>query len=168
MSSIRIERATANHPDDALLLIEEYYEAVGVLVRDDRRALLGCMAGSRSGIWVAYAGAVPAGCILLRPLDQPQAGEIKRLYVRPAYRRRGIAAVLLGALEQFAAELGISCLYLDSKDDLKDAIAFYSHHGYTQCARYNENPQATIFMRKQISRNLHGESEPDTRAERQC
>lgn len=149
---VRIERATAGHPDDALLLIEEYYEAVDVLVQDDRRTVLGYLIGRRSGIWVAYADAIPAGCIVLRPLDHLQAaGEIKRLYVRPAYRRHGLAALLLGALEQFAAKQGVSCLYLDSKDDLQDAIAFYKRHGYMPCARYNDNPQATVFMRKQIA-----------------
>lgn len=150
--NIRIERATVGYPDDALLLIEEYYQAVNVLVQDDRRKVLGYLTGERSGIWVAYADAIPAGCILLRPLDHLQAaGEIKRLYVRPPYRRRGLAALLLGALEQFAAGHGVSCLYLDSKDDLQDAMAFYKRHGYTHCARYNDNPQATVFMRKQIA-----------------
>lgn len=148
---IRIERATSENPDDALLLIYEYYEAIGVVVRDDRQELLGYLTGSQSGIWVAYKDDVPAGCILLRRLDRPQgAGEIKRLYVRPAYRRSGLAALLLGALEQFAADAGISCLYLDSKEDLQNAIAFYKRHGFAPCARYNDNPQATIFMHKQI------------------
>ncbi|MGH9581697.1 MAG: GNAT family N-acetyltransferase [Bryobacteraceae bacterium] len=149
MSSVRIERATAEKPEDALRLIEEYYDAVGVLARDDRETLLHYLADPQSAVWVAYVGPAPAGCILFRPLEHLRAaGEVKRLYVRPACRRHGVAALLLRALEQFATEHGISCLYLDSKDDLQDAIAFYKRHGYTTCARYNDNPQATIFMRK--------------------
>jgi hypothetical protein len=42
-------------------------------------------------------------------------------------------------------------IYLDSYDDLKAAIALYGKRGYDRCDRYNDNPQATLFMRKQIA-----------------
>ncbi len=166
LADILIRRATAQEPDDALTLIDEYYEAVNVVARDDRDALLGYLSGSSSGVWIAYCGGVAAGCILYRPLPQlsaqpfggvvrdssiGSAGEIKRLYVRPEYRGRGIASLLLQALEQFAISRGISWLYLDTKDDLHPAIAFYKRHEYMRCGRYNGNPQATIFMRKALS-----------------
>ncbi|HEX7360632.1 MAG TPA: GNAT family N-acetyltransferase [Bryobacteraceae bacterium] len=152
MGEVRIERASAERPEDALRLIEEYYDAVDVEARDLREALLGYLSNSQCGIWIAYVGSAPAGCILFRPLeDLGKAGEIKRLYVRPAYRRHGLAAQLLRALEQFAREQGVVALYLDTKDDLRDAIAFYSRNGYTPCPRYNDNRQATIFMRKPIA-----------------
>jgi GNAT superfamily N-acetyltransferase len=149
---IHIERATAGHPEDAFRLVEEYYEAVDVMERDHREALLGYLSDSQCGVWIAYVGSVAAGCILFRPLAHlREAGEVKRLYVRPAYRRHGLAAQLLGGLEQFAKEQGFAWLYLDSKDDLQEAIAFYKRNGYTLCPRYNDNRQATVFMRKQIS-----------------
>ena len=152
LPEVRVERAHASHPDEALGLIEEYYEAINVVARDDRDSLLHYLSDPQSGIWVAYSGNVAIGCILLRPLAQfESAGEVKRLYVRPAYRGRGVARLLLRALEQVAEEHKIAWLYLDSKDDLTDAIAFYQRHGYRPCARYNENPQATIFLRKQMS-----------------
>lgn len=155
---IRIERATAEQPDDALRLIEEYYEAVDVMERDGREALLGYLSDSQCGVWVAYIGSAAAGCILFRPLAPlREAGEVKRLYVRPAYRGRGVAAQLLGALERFAQERLFAWLYLDSKDDLQEAIAFYKRNGYTPCPRYNDNRQATVFMRKGILRNRQGE-----------
>lgn len=151
-ASIHVERASAERPDDALSLIEEYYDVIGVVARDDREMVLRYLADAQTAIWVAYAGSVAAGCILFRPLPHlGSAGEIKRLYVRPAYRGRGVAALLLRTLEEFAIHRGITWLYLDTKDDLHDAITFYTRHGYTACERYNDNPQATIFMRKQIS-----------------
>jgi ribosomal protein S18 acetylase RimI-like enzyme len=120
-------------------------------VRDNRSALLAYLSDESSGVWVAYVGGEPAGCILLRPLPNlPESSEIKRLYVRPAYRGYGIASSLVTEIEGFAARRGISTLYLDTKDDLVEAIAFYRKHGYQPCARYNDNPQATIFMRKSI------------------
>ncbi len=87
------------------------------------------------------------GCIALRPLNAfPASGEVKRLYVRPASRGKGIAGLLLDALHEHARTVGYEWLYLDSKDDLADAIRFYEKRGYRACARYNDNPQATIFM----------------------
>lgn len=79
-----------------------------------------------------------------------RSGEVKRLYVRPNYRKQGIASRLLAAVEEFASENGVAKLYLDTKDDLAEAIAFYRRHGYVQCQRYNDNPQATMFMCKRL------------------
>jgi GNAT superfamily N-acetyltransferase len=152
---IRVERAQVQQPEDALALIEEYYDAIEVVARDDRACLLGYLADPRSAIWVAHCGDAAIACMVYRPLPQLEsAGEIKRLYVRPGYRGRGVARLLLDTAEQFAHEHQIAWLYLDTKDDLTNAIAFYRRHGYRPCARYNENPQATIFMRKRLSSAL--------------
>jgi len=42
-------------------------------------------------------------------------------------------------------------MYLDTKDDLISAIKFYQRQGYEACERYNDNPQATMFMRKKLA-----------------
>jgi putative acetyltransferase len=149
-ADIRVERAQVEYPDDAFALIEEYYEAVSVVARDDRAMLLGYLSDPRSAIWVAYCDGVPMGCILYHPLPQLHAGEMKRLYVRKEYRGLGVARQLLHTLEHFAREQQIAWLYLDTKDDLTNAIAFYRRHGYQSCTRYNDNPQATVFMRKRL------------------
>ncbi len=57
---------------------------------------------------------------------------------------------MLLAFEDYAAAQGIGWLYLDTKQDLQAAIQFYERSGYRRCERYNDNPQATIFMRKQL------------------
>jgi GNAT superfamily N-acetyltransferase len=89
----------------------------------------------------------------MRPLPAlgADACEVKRLYVRPQYRGAGLAAALMGALEAEARERGFSAIYLDTKDDLAAAIRFYERRGYERIARYNDNPQATIFMRRRVS-----------------
>jgi ribosomal protein S18 acetylase RimI-like enzyme len=71
--------------------------------------------------------------------------------VRPAFRRRGIAERLLEALERFASSRDAEWLYLDTTDELQAAITFYERHGYARCDRYNDNQQATIFMRKKLA-----------------
>jgi ribosomal protein S18 acetylase RimI-like enzyme len=65
-------------------------------------------------------------------------------------RGRGIADKLLDAQEVHARKEGLEWIYLDSYDDLKTAIALYETRGYERCQRYNDNPQATVFMRKKI------------------
>jgi len=153
----------ARAAEDAISLIEEYYEAVQVIARDDRAQILHYISDPHSCILLAYDAATPVGCILYRPLQQlDSAGEVKRLYVRPAFRQRGIADKLLRALEQFASAQHIQWLYLDTTDDLKAAIAFYERHGYIRCDRYNDNPQATIFMRKALAPIKKDSKIPDT------
>jgi GNAT superfamily N-acetyltransferase len=147
-----ISRAGRNDMDGAWTIVNEYYDAVAVVVREDRPGFERAYFGDGSGIWLARSaqGAV-VGCIALRPLDAfPSAGEVKRLYVQPAARGAGIAGLLLDALEDDAKAFGYRWLYLDSKDDLEAAIRFYEKRGYDHCERYNDNPQATIFMRKQL------------------
>jgi len=151
MPNLTIRAVTVADAEDACSLIEEYYEAVHVIARDDRTQILHYISDPASCILLAYDETTPVGCILYRPLlHLGSAGEVKRLYVRPAFRQRGIADKLLQALEQFASTQGAKWLYLDTSDDLKAAIAFYERHGYLRCDRYNDNPQATIFMRKKL------------------
>jgi GNAT superfamily N-acetyltransferase len=148
---IAVRRAGAAQADAAFALIEEYYEAIGVLVRDDRAALEHYLASPESPIWIATVDAEPAGCVMTRPLPQvPLAAEVKRLYVRPQFRGLGLAHALMKAVEEHARQAGLEWLYLDTKDDLHAAIHFYLSTGYEHCERYNDNPQATIFLRKRL------------------
>lgn len=138
--------------DDALDLLAEYYEAVQVVVRDPPGALEKIIQTEDSGVWMAYLGGDPIGCVVLRPLTSiPSAGECKRLYVKPSARGRGIAGALMDALEHYARGQGLAWIYLDSHDGLTAAIALYRQRGYLACDRYNDNPQATLFMRKQLA-----------------
>jgi len=144
---VRIARASS----EAREILEEYYEAVGVVKRDDAAALQAVLDDHASGMWLATIGKNVAGCVMLRGLDSiPGAGECKRLYVRPAARGFHIATMLLNALEDHARNQQLDWIYLDTYDDLKAAIALYEHRGYRRCARYNDNPQATVFMRKSL------------------
>jgi GNAT superfamily N-acetyltransferase len=57
---------------------------------------------------------------------------------------------MLDALEAFARQRGFAWIYLDSFAALKIAVRLYRKRGYVRCERYNDNPQATIFLRKKI------------------
>ena len=148
-----VRRATLEDADEVFRLVEEYYEAVAVIARDSRGVLKKDYLDSpAAGVWLACAGPEAVGCILYHPLPAlGAAGEVKRLYVRPPFRRRGVADALLDALEAFALRRGDAWLYLDTHAGLTAAIAFYARRGYVACPRYNDNPQATLFMRRRLS-----------------
>jgi GNAT superfamily N-acetyltransferase len=109
-------------------------------------------------LWLARVDGELAGCVGLRRLPRPQeleledlkCAEIKRMYVREKFRGRGLAARLLEAVENFARGEGYARIYLDTASGMVAAARLYERSGYERCARYNENPQAAIFMRKTI------------------
>jgi DNA-binding MarR family transcriptional regulator/GNAT superfamily N-acetyltransferase len=148
--SVRIVRLSKSN-DDAIRLLQEYYEAVSVVQRDTPEAIQNIIDDPGSGMWLAYLEEKAVGCVVLRKLGSvPSAGECKRLYVQPIARGHGIADKLLDAQEEFARSKGLRWIYLDSYDDLKVAIALYRKRGYVSCERFNDNPQATVFLRKNI------------------
>lgn len=150
-AELRIFRAGEHDREAAFQMVEEYNDAVKVLMRDSPESFVKDYFGQGAGFWLGETEGQLVGCIALRPLiTREHAGEIKRLYVRPGFRCAGAATALLSALERYAAEYGYRWLYLDSKDDLQAAIRFYEQHGYTPCERYNRNQQATVFMRKAL------------------
>ncbi len=147
---VRIVRLSKSNYD-AIQLLQEYYEAVSVVQRDTAEAIQKIIDNPDSGMWLAYLDEKAVGCVVLRKLRSlPFAGECKRLYVQPLARGYRIADKLLDAQEEFARTKGLRWIYLDSYDDLKVAIALYRKRGYVSCERFNDNPQATVFLRKNI------------------
>lgn len=149
-STVRVVRLS--EIDDATWrLFDEYYEAIHVVERDTREGIQALIADPNSGVWVATSRGELAGCVVLRRLASlERAAECKRLYVRPQHRGHGVAKALLDTLEDFAEKAGFVWIYLDSYADLEAALALYRSRGYEACERYNENPQATVFLRKRI------------------
>lgn len=149
-----IRKADLKDLDAAFQIVEEYYHAANVVARDTKGDFQRYYFGERSGVWLASReneNNNVVGCIALRELPElARGGEIKRMYVRPAYREHGIAKALLNALEQFAANAGYDWLYLDSAPGMDTAVRFYRRNGFEPCPPYNDNPQANIYLRKKI------------------
>jgi GNAT superfamily N-acetyltransferase len=109
---------------------------------------------------VAEVGGVPAGCGGWRARGHGTA-ELKRMYVEPAFRRRGIAAELLAELERTAAAAGHQRLLLNSGDRQPEALALYDRAGYTPVAGYGvyaDEPGA-VFLGKELPGEPIGEEE---------
>jgi len=151
LPNVEIRRAAPAELPVAYLMVSEYYEAAAVQKRETQEELLRDYFSAGSGFWLAHCGDNIIGCIAVRRMDVPQAAEIKRMYVRPEVRGQGVAQELLEAAEKFAHTAGYQWIYLDSADDMKAAARFYQRNGFQPCERYNDNPQATIFMRKRLA-----------------
>lgn len=152
MSEFGIHRAGLEELDVAFAIVAEYYEVARVVARDSREEFAQLYFDQGAGVWLATGdGGCITGCIALRRLPGfGSSGEIKRLYVQPAQRCKGIAESLLRSLEEYAAVHGYEWLYLDTTPEMAAAERFYRSRGYVSCPRYNENPQATIFLRKSL------------------
>jgi GNAT superfamily N-acetyltransferase len=99
---------------------------------------------------LAVEAGEPIACGGVRTLA-PGLGEVKRMYVVPAARRRGIARLLLGELEQVASSLGQSRVRLDTSAVQPEALALYRTTGYVEIADYNGNPFATHWFQKDLA-----------------
>jgi ribosomal protein S18 acetylase RimI-like enzyme len=65
---------------------------------------------------------------------------MKRLYVRPAWRGHGLGRHLCEVLIAEARAIGYAVMKLDTSADMESAIGLYRSLGFTECARYNEDP----------------------------
>lgn len=87
-----------------------------------------------------------AGCIALRKLDDRRC-EMKRLYVRPAFRDHKIGDALVDRIIQDARAIGYRYMLLDTLPFLEGAIHMYQKRGFYEIPCYNDSPVATtIFM----------------------
>lgn len=84
--------------------------------------------------------------------------EIKRMFVEPRWRRRGIAGALLHALEEAAAELGYDVVRLDTGPRQPYARRLYELSGYRPIPCYNTNRRATYWGEKRIVPPAHAGS----------
>jgi GNAT superfamily N-acetyltransferase len=84
---------------------------------------------------VAEVGGVPAGCGAWRALPSAEA-EIKRVYVEPAFRRQGLAQLIVAALEDGAARAGHRSIVLNTGQQQPEALALYARLGYSSVPGY--------------------------------
>jgi GNAT superfamily N-acetyltransferase len=81
----------------------------------------------------------------------PGLGEIKRMYVAPHVRGRGLARRLLAALEDAAWRLGHDRVRLDTGPAQAHAKALYESAGYVEIPDYNGNPHASYWAEKKLT-----------------
>ena len=92
----------------------------------------------------------PIGCVGLKPLPQPGAVEVKRLYVRPAHRG-GVARVLMSHAHRHAYQRGFTRVVLDVLPERPAVIDFYRRLGYTDTAPYVAEAFNMIYLERPTS-----------------
>jgi putative acetyltransferase len=148
---VQIREAEPEELATVRALIEEYVESLGIELDfqeiDVELADLGAAYGPPGGrILLALAGEAAAGCVALRPLEAG-ACEMKRLYVRPAFRGTGLGRSLARAAIDAAGDLGYERLRIDTLPQMGAARKLYASLGFREIEPYRFNPvPGTAFM----------------------
>lgn len=129
-------------------LFSEYQADIGIDLcfqgfADELDSLPGDYALPLGALLLATVDQQPAGCCALRPLlntDHLDACEMKRLFVRPAFRRFGLGRLIAQALIDRALEAGYSNMLLDTLDDMEAARGLYEVLGFEEVPPYYYNP----------------------------
>ena len=100
---------------------------------------------------LAAHGSQLAGCVALHKLEN-EICEMKRLYVRPQFRGKGLGRVLAERLVADAREIGYKRLRLDTVEPvMRDAVALYRKLGFKEIAPYRENPiEGALYMELEL------------------
>ena len=148
-----IALVTPSTPEDIAAvrqIFTEYAQSLNVdLCFQDFEAELELLPGEyaapRGALLLAMVDQQVAGCCALRPLDSaddPNASEMKRLYVRPPFRGLGLGRQLTEGILDAARKSGYSCVLLDTLDDMESARALYEDLGFVEIPPYYHNPYA--------------------------
>jgi putative acetyltransferase len=146
---LRIEAADV-HSAAATLLIARLTQELAARYDDD-----GGMAdwrpsdvqGLRGAFLIAFLDDLPAACGAFRPFTSDTA-EIKRMYVEPAYRNRGLGRRILAALEEHARQAGYGKVRLETGTEQPEAMRLYEATGYYRIACYGyhkDDPRSVCF-----------------------
>lgn len=125
-------------------LLREYLRSDAVTRRADGYAqelagLPGAYSAPAGCLLLAELGGIAAGCVALRPLDADRC-EMKRLYVRAAFRGAGLAGILVEHVIARARTEGYREMYLDTMPKMRAARLMYDMLGFRACAAYLPEP----------------------------
>ncbi len=102
-------------------------------------SLPGAYAAPTGRLFLAFCENEAAGCVALRQ-QGPGVCEMKRLFVRPSFRRLGVGRLLAERIIDAAKESGYVRMYLDTLPVMVQAIALYRSLGFTEIPPYYHNP----------------------------
>lgn len=146
-----IEIHTAQTPDDLesiRVLFREYQQGLGVdLCFQDFQAELEGLPGKyvapAGALLIAKEGLSACGCVAVRPMEGTIC-EMKRLFVRPEWRGRGLGRRLARTILDQARSLGYAVMRLDTLDRLTEAMMLYESLGFRRIRAYYDNPLAGV------------------------
>lgn len=150
-----IQAATSADLGNVRALLREYAAGLGFSLsfqgfEDELESLPGAYAPPGGALLVARDGGETGGCVALRRLG-PGVCEMKRLFVRPAWRGRGAGEALARAIVAEARRLGYARMRLDTTPEMAAAQALYARLGFRDIEPYAANPVAgTRFLELEL------------------
>lgn len=150
---------TARQVEEARALFQEYADSTGVDLcfqnfAQELAALPGDYAPPSGRLILAYpedGDGEAAGCVALRRLGDAAACEMKRLYVRPAFRGTGLGRTLAERVVAEARAAGYERMRLDTLPSMRSAIALYRSLGFREVEAYRFNPvEGTLYMELEL------------------
>jgi ribosomal protein S18 acetylase RimI-like enzyme len=130
----------------------EYWESLGLPMDfqgfgDELKSLPGVYGAEGGALLVVFDSSEPAGTISLRRLDA-KSGEVKRLYLRPKFRGRGLGRRLLETVIDRANAVPYECLYADTLPSMMEALSLYQRSGFERVEAYSNTPTAGAIYLK--------------------
>ena len=101
---------------------------------------------ARAAFVIAWLGEEAVGCGALRPMDEADTVEVKRMYVRPEVRGQGVSRRILAALEDLARDFGHTKARLETGTRNPEALSLYESSGYQPIPCYG------IYVHEPLSR----------------
>jgi ribosomal protein S18 acetylase RimI-like enzyme len=147
-----IQATLPEHIEQVRALFVEYASSRGFSLcfqsfDEELKNLPGAYAAPSGRLLLAQYGEQAAGCVALRKLEA-NVCEMKRLYVRPAYRGTGLGRILVERVIAEARTIGYERMRLDTvASSMQDAIALYRKLGFREIAPYRDNPiEGALYM----------------------
>lgn len=143
--ALDISLASPRQPE-SIKLIAELDAYLGTLYPAEANHLMDIASLEQSNVrfYLAHVGREAVGCIALVTLDG--YGEIKRMYVAPAWRKRRIAQALLDRAIRDVERLGIGSLKLETGAKQTAALQFYERAGFKVCAAFGDYFSSTLSI----------------------
>jgi ribosomal protein S18 acetylase RimI-like enzyme len=149
-----------DHIETAKALFREYQRAIKIDLcfqsfDNEVATLPGEYAPPSGRLYLCVLGESIAGCVALRRIDE-RTCEMKRLYVRPAFRGHHLGRILASKLIEDAQSIGYRSIRLDTLPFMTEAIALYKSLGFSQIEPYRDNPHpGALYMELVLPHRTH-------------